>query len=259
MQRRFGWVLAAVTVTLAGASGRAQAPTHVYTLNNTLTDVLGGPSLVDNGGAFASVNGRDGYAFGPNQGPSLSGAINPNVYSVELFFTLADVSGWQKIIDFKDRTSDRGVYARPGGGHVVADLLDFTSPVFTPNAIAHLIVTRDAAHTVSSYVDGVLLGTFNDAATSPPFATAFTGPGNILRLFQDDLVTPGSTDAGSGSLDYVRLYDRALAPTEVATRYDDRFDELADVSAVPEPLSLSLLGSGLGVLGVVALRRRVTR
>ena len=47
------------------ASAEAATLTHLYQLNNTLTDSLGGSSLMSNGGTF-----------GANQGPSLSNAVN---------------------------------------------------------------------------------------------------------------------------------------------------------------------------------------
>lgn len=254
-----GFVRKAGPVVLAGLllapSVRAQMPTHVYTLNNTFTDVLGGPTLLGNGGAFASANGRQGYAFAPNEGPTLSGAIDPSVYTIEMHFSLADVSSNRKLIDFADRTSDRGVWARAGGGYFAADKLDHISPVFLSGQLAHLVVTRDAANVFASYVNGVFLGAFDDATTSPPFAMTFTGPGSVIHFFRDDLAT-APTEAGSGFVDYVRIYDRALTSDDVRVRYEDRLNELGGVSTVPEPATAWLLVSTVGFVFAAARRRR---
>lgn len=85
-------------------------PVHVYELNGTLSDSLGGPSLVSNGG---SITGS-GYIFGPNQGLDLTipSGINWNDYSLTVDVTFDDLSNrsWQKIVDFKNRSSDAGLY-----------------------------------------------------------------------------------------------------------------------------------------------------
>jgi hypothetical protein len=262
MPRCFSWTLLAATSLVVGASVGAQTPTHVYTLNNTLMDARGGPSLAANGGGFSSVGGRDGYAFGPNEGPSLSGALNPNVYSIELLFSLADVSTWRKIVDFKDRTSDRGAYAtynpliNAPGAYIFTGATGYSGAVFFPNVLAHLVLTRDATNTVSSYVNGVHLASFDDAGADPPFSATFTGPGGIVHFFRDDLTSPGATESTSGFVDYVRLYGRPLSAAEVAGRYADRLNELADVSSVPEPGAVALVGSGLATLATAVLLRR---
>ena len=88
--------------------------THLYGLNNSLTDSFGGSSLVANGGTLAAGGG---YSFAVNQGPSLSNAISANDYSILLDFSLAASSasdGYKKIVDFKNLTSDNGAYTSLG-------------------------------------------------------------------------------------------------------------------------------------------------
>ena len=53
------------------------------------------------------------YTFGTNQGLSLSNGLNSNAdYSIELVFEYDVIGGanWKKIVDFKDRTSETGLY-----------------------------------------------------------------------------------------------------------------------------------------------------
>src|SRR5262249_47662266 len=56
-----------------------------------------------------------GYFFGVDQGLSLSGSGAFNVYSIDIHFYFdnvsASINGYQKIIDFKNRTSDSGLYS----------------------------------------------------------------------------------------------------------------------------------------------------
>ena len=53
---------------------------HLYTLNGTLTDQLGGPSLVADGGVLSATR----YSFGPNQGLELTGALSTSNWSCRL-------------------------------------------------------------------------------------------------------------------------------------------------------------------------------
>src|SRR5690349_10165425 len=97
--------LAAATL-LVGSAVSAQTPTHSYDLNGTFADALGGPSLVGLGGSVGST----GYTFQPNQGLQLTGALNTSVYSIELVFALSTTDYYRKLVDFKNRESDLGLY-----------------------------------------------------------------------------------------------------------------------------------------------------
>ena len=81
--------------------------THIYNLNSSTADELGGPAIVlpDPGGL-----GPTGYSFDADEGPNLSNAINANEYSIEIVFRIDDISNFKKIIDFKNRLSDTGLY-----------------------------------------------------------------------------------------------------------------------------------------------------
>ena len=54
----------------------AATVTHIYDLNGSFADGLGGPAMVGAGGSL----GPTGYSFAsnPGQGPNLSNAINPS-------------------------------------------------------------------------------------------------------------------------------------------------------------------------------------
>jgi len=160
--------LAAVMLLLGwGSTARAEAiVTHIYELNGSFADSLGGPSLVPNGG----VLGATGYTFGFGQGPSVSNAINPTTYSIEMLFSINQTDGFRKLIDFKNLTSDNGLYN-------LDTALNFfpvtTGPSgsFTAGATAHLVVTRDGStNQFIGYVNGVqrisFTDTFNDAGVT---------------------------------------------------------------------------------------------
>jgi hypothetical protein len=183
-------------------------PTHDYPLNGSFADAQGGPALAAVGGTLIS----GGYNFGPNQGLNLSSALtNPGNYSLELVFRWDDLpGGWQKIIDFHNLATNVGLYTANSGLHFWNG--PFTGNLFAPDTLYRLVLTRDDADDeVSAYINGVRVWSFTDAAGD----AVFDGPNQIIRFFQDDNVT-GPAEAQAGFVDFIRLYDTVLTPTQVA-------------------------------------------
>jgi hypothetical protein len=233
------------------AQAPAVAPTHAYRINGSLADELGGPSLAALGGAV----GPAGYTFGTAQGLTLANALAPSVYSLEMAFRLDAVTGYRKVLDFKNRTQDFGFYVQNGAATFAGQSTSGTSP-FRANTLAHLVLTRDAEGRFTAYVDGVQALSFVDATGM----ATFTGPGAVAYLMQDDL--SGFEEHPSGFVDYVRTYDRALTGAEAAARFAAGDDALPGqgpgtppVSTVPEPATVALLGGGVLLLGALARRR----
>ena len=99
-------------IALCFASSVGQAATFTYSLNGTLAKDSGnGPSLVAYGGTIAPT----GFNFGVNEGLSLSGTGAVDVYSIDIKFYFNDLNassdGYQRILDFKNRATDQGLYS----------------------------------------------------------------------------------------------------------------------------------------------------
>ena len=199
----------------------AGADTFTYELNGSYAASNGGPSLVPLGGTL----GPTGYTFGVQQGLSLSGTGAFDVYSIDIHFRFDDVSasfnGFQRILDFQNRTSDSGLYDHGGGLALFAATgsgdpsAGSAAPVFTNATMADLLMTRNANGLFSAFVNG----TFAFSVTDTDGATKFAGPDNIIYFFMDDFQTLLNfpPEAGSGFVDFIQVtVPPAAVPTPIA-------------------------------------------
>ncbi len=105
-RRLIAGFLATLAMVCMSPSSHAASVTHIYELNGTFADTLGGPAIVSNGGTL----GPTGYTFGAGQGLNVSNAINPSTYAIEMLLRIDVTSGYRKLIDFKALAADTGLY-----------------------------------------------------------------------------------------------------------------------------------------------------
>jgi hypothetical protein len=224
------------------ASSAFATQIHLYEFNGNYNDSYGGSAIVGNGGSLAATT----YNFGANQGLSLSGALPVSTYTIDTSFILNSTGGFRKLVDFKNLGSDAGLYDLNGS----LSFYNFYPVVTGPDQIAQgqsvrMTLTRDGATSeVTGYVDGVLSFSFNDGGSAATFDQLLS----IGNFFRDDFVTSGG-ESSAGSVDYIAIYDTALARADVALLNGD-----GPQGRVPEPETLALFASGL--IGFMATRRR---
>ncbi len=222
----------------------ARAQSHIYRLNGTLADQNGGPSLVSDGGLLTA----SGYFFNNNNGLSLSNAFaHDQSYSLVIhsrFDGTQGALGWQKLVDFWDRTSDHGMYSYFGS----ADFDPYTLTVgldYVPGVMSTTVITRDASDlSLRIYVNGVQRYLISDGGQYADF-----NPG-IARFFEDDFVT-GQTEFGSGFVDYIATYNAVLSDQDIR--------DISSGLVAPEPGTLALVATGLFAAIGVARRRSLKR
>ncbi len=210
---------------MVGTFTSATAQTYYYDFRNTLDEFGGqGPSLnVLGTGAFVnegltelSCISRPVYGFTQNSGVQFDNAAAGNfitgTYSVEMYFQFLDNSGFKRILDYKNQTSDFGLY-------ITATLMQFydvftvNTTAFVANQYVHLVVTRDStSKEVNMYVDGSLLGSFTDSTDLATLDGA-----NVLNFFQDDLLFGG--EARPGRIALLKIYSNAIDSATVASNF----------------------------------------
>jgi hypothetical protein len=167
--------------------------------------------------------GSPGFHFGVNQGLSLSGTGAFDTYSIDIRFSFdsinASADGYQRILDFKNRTSDSGLYSYNGHLSLFASIYNPGDPsalsasqVFTNGTLVDLLVTRDATGLFSTFINGAPIFSVTDLTG----ATEFSGPNNIIYFFMDDFVSlmnyPNLPEAGTGFIESIQVNVPSAVP-----------------------------------------------
>lgn len=210
-----------------------------FDFESDLSSSVGGYTLASAGGSV--IDGA--YVFEPNQGLSLSGVDwDPANYTIVMAFFLNDTASWRKFLDFKNLSSDDGLYSYGGSLQFFPNSPSGQTD-FVAGQTVHVILTRDGStgETVG-YINGQPSISFIDTGD----IAVFDAPGNVMTWFIDDTTTNGG-EASGGSLDLLRLFDGPLSATDALGEYH--------FAAIPEPSTWLLLVTG-GVIVWLAARRR---
>jgi hypothetical protein len=225
---------------------------HIYEFNSSYTDSLGGPAIVATGPS-GSLTATE-YVFGTADGLSLSNGVNSAEYSIEMLFHI-DVAdnGYVKFIDFKNLTSDNGLY------NYNTDLYFYNEVEGPPGVInngttVHVVLTRDAAtKEVVGYVNGAQQITFTDSSD----LAVFNATNNIINFFADDTTTSGREDS-SGAVDRIRIYSGVLTPPQVTNLYNGGEPPAPTPASIPTMTQwgMIILTLLIGFAAIISIRKQ---
>lgn len=193
------------------------SPVACYNFSWNLNEANGGTpmTIITSAGTYSAgqtLCGLDSmYSWDPGEGLNLViGSTFPkNHYTIEMLFKLVPpyLAQWQRIIAFKNDTSDNGLYTYQNNLQMYTQNVG-TSNLAQPNTWFRLFLTRDSlTDSMKGYINGNLEINFKDNLHAGIFDSD-------LILFKDDLIVPGE-EAG-GTIDFVRIYDEPLTAIQIS-------------------------------------------
>ena len=224
---------------------------------NTLSgeSALGSLVAVSTGGSFGFVTSGENpgwswsNATSPGTGLSLSGlpandGTGFGSYSIGMRFSLGQVSGWRKLIDFKPE--EVGMYVVDGRFKFYDDGTNPTAGTIAANTPVDFILTRNTSGMLEAFLNGSTTPIFSSALGSE----AKTDVSRTLRFFVD---RPGFGDnefSSSGSISRLRVWNGPLTAAEIPNA----------MVVVPEPATgILLVVIEALYIGLQCLRHRQPR
>jgi Concanavalin A-like lectin/glucanases superfamily len=194
----------------------APAATADYLFQDSLESSLGtAPDLVEveDGSAVFTADLGTGVTvlrFAGGRGLALSpttGVVPSSEYTIEVLFRFDFLSKDRKVIDFKNGSTDDGLYVHEGCLNFFPKELGALTRIGTDSYV-QVVLTRDSTDRVVAYVNGVRQFAFTDRT-----GVAEVSGRGTLRFFADDRTTIG--EWSSGAVSQIRLFDQPLTANEV--------------------------------------------
>jgi hypothetical protein len=201
------------------------APTADYKFNNTLSSsVAGAPALTNLGpgtNTFVtdSVDGvshtvlsypkDNGVQLDPTTGVTANG-----IYTIATLVRIDNIGGYVRLLDFKNGTSDDGLYQLNGELVMYPVASGSASPApMVDGSYEMVVLTRDSTGTVTAYVNGVQQFTYDDSASQ----LAVIDSNNTMRFFRDNDSGGATGEDSSGAVSRIEVFNSALSSTDVAS------------------------------------------
>jgi OOP family OmpA-OmpF porin len=199
-----------------------------YNFNNVLSETGGaGPVLIPlgNTGTFLldtlnEISGKTKtvYRFEKNSGFQFNNTDAGNyfgeTYTIELYFVFDNLSSWKRVVDWKNRTTDKGAYVFNGQLNFYNYIYSGEAPVVA-GEYTYYVVTRDgASKALKIYTDAKVEIEFNDVDNEGVLSAD-----NVLNFFQDDLMV--GNEASSGAVAMLNIYNYALDTNTIKQKYID--------------------------------------
>lgn len=197
-----------------------------YNFEGNLNSVNGnGPALtvLGNTGTFVTEtlneiegNTKTVYRFETNNGLQFNnieaGNFIGNAYTIEIYFVFDELNSWKRVVDWKNRKTDRGAYVYNGKLNFYNILYSAEAPV-AAGEYTYYVVTRDESGKVLIYTDAEVFIDFMDIN-----GDALVDEDGVLNFFFDDLQVPN--EASSGAVAMLNLYNYALDSSKIVENWD---------------------------------------
>lgn len=232
-------------LAIAIASITAQAQTEVYRFNNsligdnaapTLTEVLScgatsgifGTSSINTTTGFCGSGAQTVFNFTAGGGLSYPNTQITGTYTINMLFSFARVTSYNRLIDFQNGQIDFGLYVLNGQLYYYPYAYYGAANSFVPNTFYLLTLVRDgASNQVEAYVDGTSVGTINDAANFLSTPTATTP----VILFRDNIAGGVGCENSAGMVKYFTISPVTSTAAQVSQNY-------AIICSLPLPVKM---------------------
>jgi OmpA-OmpF porin, OOP family len=199
-----------------------------YDFQNTLTEKKGNsPALVplDTLGTYLldtlnEINNRTRIVYRFRKGAGLqfnntqAGNFVGQTYSIEMYFVFDELASWKRVIDWKNRTTDKGAYIWNGQLNFY-NYVSSDSAYVSPGEYTYYVLTRDSATmNVTIFTDTKKGISFTDT-----YMDAVMDTNNVLNFFQDDLMVQNEASAGAVSM--VNIYNYVLDSATIVQHFNN--------------------------------------
>jgi OmpA-OmpF porin, OOP family len=157
------------------------------------------------------------YRFEKNNGVQFNNVAAGNflgeTYTIELYFVFDELTSWKRVVDWKNRKTDKGAYVYYGELNFYNYIYSEEAPV-RAGEYTYYVITRDAASkNVLIYTDAEVKINFTDSNND-----AVIDEDGVLNFFYDDLAVPN--EASSGAVALLKLYNYALDSTVIREKWE---------------------------------------
>jgi hypothetical protein len=150
-------------------------------------------------------------------------------YTINIFWKFNSLSGYQRIIDFLDGSTDVGLYTLNNCLNFYPNGNVGACPAFVANTFYLLTLVRDGSTgNITIYVNGTSFGTYNDASNTYVPSTTTTP----IVFFRDDIASGAQCEDRDGSVKYISISTTQASAPEVANTW-------ANICSIALPLHMT--------------------
>lgn len=178
-----------------------------------------------------SGNTKMVYFFAKNNGVQFNNIAANNFigedYSIEIYFKFDELTSWKRVIDWKNRKTDRGAYIYSGQLNFYNILYSGEAPVEAGEYTYYVLTRTASTGKVLIYTDADVKIDFIDNNDD-----ALVDADGVINFFYDDLMV--QNEASAGAVAMIKLYDYPLSQEEITEKWDNLGGQIYGISKLNE-------------------------